>query len=389
MIRVGFLCDFDREWLGGVNYLKNLLFALQLMPDKKVKPIVFVGLEPDSVVLESFSPYAEIIKTSIMSKNSLAWWIWKISKKIFKTDFFLVLFLRKNKIDIFSHSNFFYCKGVGAVNWIPDFQHLHLPQLFDEAEIGSRNRLFRNLGKYSDLIILSSRNALNDFIKFMPENESKVRVLRFVAQPKRELLLDRTEYENAVLSKFMIQDRFFYIPNQFWKHKNHQVVFDALELLQAKGHSVQLVCSGRMSDYRDLNYFPEMKKKVESKNLQIKFLGIIDYDEVMVLMKRSIAVINPSYFEGWSSTVEECKVIGKNLILSDIGVHREQGAQGAIFFPPDKPDFLAKIILDYWNNSKLLPATSPMDLEKETLFFAKSYQSILEECFESCKKRRL
>lgn len=36
--------------------------------------------------------------------------------------------------------------------------------------------------------------------------------------------------------------------------------------------------------------------------------------------------VNPSFYEGWSTTVEEAKSIGVPLLLSDIPVHREHGA---------------------------------------------------------------
>lgn len=42
------------------------------------------------------------------------------------------------------------------------------------------------------------------------------------------------------------------------------------------------------------------------------------------LMKHAIAIINPSLFEGGSTTVEEAKSLLKVIILSGIPVHREQ-----------------------------------------------------------------
>lgn len=61
-------------------------------------------------------------------------------------------------------------------------------------------------------------------------------------------------------------------------------------------------------------------------------------------MRNSISVINPSFFEGWNSTVEECKSIGKNIILSNLNVHLEQDPPGAIFFDPNNAEELADIL---------------------------------------------
>jgi glycosyltransferase involved in cell wall biosynthesis len=54
-----------------------------------------------------------------------------------------------------------------------------------------------------------------------------------------------------------------------------------------------------------------------------------------------MALINPSRFEGWSTTVEEAKSFGVPLILSDIDVHREQTGGAARYFGIDDPGMLA------------------------------------------------
>ena len=80
-------------------------------------------------------------------------------------------------------------------------------------------------------------------------------------------------------------------------------------------------------------------KKIRVYNLdkQIKYLGILPYDKVINLLYHSEIVINPSFFEGWSTTVEEAKIFNKRILLSDINVHREQNPKRGIFFNPRKP----------------------------------------------------
>ena len=83
-----------------------------------------------------------------------------------------------------------------------------------------------------------------------------------------------------------------------------------------------------MEDFRSskINYSDDLVKYVRQNKMSnnVKFLGEIPYSHVLELIKSSIAVINPSFFEGWSSTVEECKSINKTIILSNIDVHLEQ-----------------------------------------------------------------
>ena len=48
-------------------------------------------------------------------------------------------------------------------------------------------------------------------------------------------------------------------------------------------------------------------------------------------MCASVALLNPSHFEGWSTTVEEARALGVPMLLSDLDVHLEQ-AQGIARF---------------------------------------------------------
>ena len=72
----------------------------------------------------------------------------------------------------------------------------------------------------------------------------------------------------------------------------------------------------------------------------------------MSLIYHSLAVINPSYFEGWSSSVEQANAYDKIIILSKIKVHLEQNPDNAYFFNPDNSNSLKNILLDIYYKKK-------------------------------------
>ena len=63
-------------------------------------------------------------------------------------------------------------------------------------------------------------------------------------------------------------------------------------------------------------------------------------------MKYSIAVINPSLFEGWSTSVEESKIHDKQIILSSIPVHIEQSPERGYYFEAFNYIQLANILCE-------------------------------------------
>jgi glycosyltransferase involved in cell wall biosynthesis len=173
-------------------------------------------------------------------------------------------------------------------------------------------------------------------------------VLQFVASVSPDVYSQDTR---EVVDKFGLPEKFFYLPNQFWKHKNHLMVVKALGLLKKMGQCVHVVCSGNQNDYRHPQYWQDLHRAISENGVaeQLILLGMIPADDVFPLLRQSIAVINPSLFEGWSTTVEEAKSLGKRVLLSDIPVHVEQDPPGSTYFVRNDPEDLAQKMQELWN----------------------------------------
>jgi glycosyltransferase involved in cell wall biosynthesis len=132
-------------------------------------------------------------------------------------------------------------------------------------------------------------------------------------------------------------------------------VLVALKELKSNNIDVVVVASGNPVDGRNPAYPTTVLETVMRYGLEdsFRFLGLIPYEHIMPLMRGALAVINPSLFEGWSTTVEEAKSLGVPLLLSDIGVHREQASGVAQFFDPHVPHALATCMEVAWKNIDL------------------------------------
>ena len=377
MIKVGFIGAVSKEWMGGLNYFNNLLFAIDSLNNKELQIFVFVGKKTDEDIKNMFRKYATVIEDRIFDRKSLKWFLMKLEQKIFKTNFLLENILKKYDIQVLSHSSITKFKNIKTINWIPDFQHIHLPQMFSKKEIENRDKSFIQIIKESDVVVLSSFDALTDLKNFSSEYQNKARVLQFVSQPNSRYFELNENNKNNVLKKYDIKDEFFYMPNQFWKHKNHMTVFTAINELKKDGIQICVVCTGHLADYRNKTYIDEIKNFIKINNLEknIKLLGLVEYEDVFALIKFSKAVINPSLFEGWSSTVEECKSVEKNMILSDLDVHKEQ-YPNATFFERNSVESLKNILKNY---KKENIDSNIESLEIRTKKFADTYVSICNE----------
>lgn len=375
MIRVAFFPPGKSSWMGGVNYFKNLFYALREHSSSDLEIVVFLPPGTEHQILSIYAPFVtECHIVNFIDKNTISGFLSKIEYRIFGKSFLAQLLLNPHRIDVISHASLYGLGIIPTISWIPDFQHLYLPEMFTAREIVDRNNYFLKLIERSDAVFVSSNDSKNDLIKFSPLYSHKAKVLRFVSQPEEKYFgLDASDL-SLIEKKYSLPKNYFYIPNQFWRHKNHLVVFEAIKLLRDQGKSLYVVCSGNLQDYRAPEYIQTLRDFITINQLQdnIKLLGVVPYGDVFALIKFSIAVINPSLFEGWSSTVEECKSVNKQLILSDITVHKEQ-APHAVFFERNSAKSLAEVLSDYSN----LNESVDFDLAQRTKLFANSYMESL------------
>ena len=105
-----------------------------------------------------------------------------------------------------------------------------------------------------------------------------------------------------------------------------------------------VVMTGRTDDQRDPGLYARLITEARRAGVASHFLhlGLVPYEDVFGLNASAEALINPSLFEGWSTTVEEAKALGTRMLLSDISLHREQ-APDAMFFDPHSPAALAAL----------------------------------------------
>jgi glycosyltransferase involved in cell wall biosynthesis len=342
-MKVGFLINFPEDYKGGLNYYKNLFFAINKHYGSLVQIFVFVPTNFSKRTVSVFEPYSKVIYTRILERFSMLWFISKLFNKYFKFDFPMQQLFANYGIDVvcFCCSFHFLRSKIKTINWIPDFQSIHLPSLWTKKQLKEESKNLKLVLKKSDRIVVSSNDSLKDLISAYSISKDKIYVIHFVSQPYSII----KENKSAIF-KYTL-DPYFYLPNQFWEHKNHMIVFRAVNELRKKNINIKLLCSGMMHDFRGRNaHLENISRYIKDNKLEdsIKLLGVIEYSDVFNLISFSLAVINPSFFEGWSSTVEEAKTMGKKVILSDIPVHREQNPKNGYYFNPSNYFELALIM---------------------------------------------
>ena len=289
--------------------------------------------------MQQFAELATVVSSRVLDRGTVPWLMNKVLFKYFGRLWIVNRVMRTHGIQLVSHAEHLYGRGrpYRLISWLPDFQYLHLPELFSTIDPSRETRRLLELAGGTDAIVLSSRAALEDFREIAPtEVLTRTTVLQFVSQPAWGAAEANPALEaRPIEAKYGFEGRFFLLPNQFWAHKNHRIVLEAVNRLKRAGLEILVLCTGNLRDYRlkDNGYADSLRDYIERNSLgsNIRILGLIEYRDVLTLMRLGLAVLNPSRFEGWSSTVEEARSMGKKLVLSDIAVHLEQNPPGAAF----------------------------------------------------------
>lgn len=356
-MRVAFSVFGGSGWTGGINYLRNLLSATTELPNSPVQPVLFVSPETPVASIELLRPY--LVQDPVVvpgwSSNNRSRLTRLMGSSLLQRDYVSEAAFRRERIDVvFQHAAWYgLAFPMPTLAWIADFQHKHLPHMFSKANNMKRDLGYRALSYSATRVMLSSQDARKDCERFFPQTRGKTSVLPFCVQLPSQNAGISPEHVRGV---YKLPQRYIYMPNQLWRHKNHLGVLEALRALKRDGKDIVVVASGNPSDVRNPAHPEAVLSKISQYGLEdcFRFLGLIPYEHIMPLMRGALAVINPSLFEGWSTTVEEAKALGVPLLLSDLGVHREQANETARFFNPMSAKDIAVCLDCAWSDLDLV-----------------------------------
>jgi glycosyltransferase involved in cell wall biosynthesis len=354
-MRIGIMPQGGKDWIAGVIYLQNLVRALNLLPEAE-RPTLYFILGPGVTVedyqdLGSWLPpskyYTFRTWTSLTDKirNTIT------NARLSRGPISFERLARRLNLSAlfplqFSLGNGFPCAWIG---WIPDFQHKHMPQYFSEEELRYRDESFQQIVGEASHVVVSSQDAYRDLMRWFPTAPERVSVFPFVSVAAQEWHEGNPE---EIISQFGLPKKYLIFPSQFWVHKNHRCVIEAIRILKETScPDIALVCTGRMHDYRHPRYSDELLQDLKEYGLErnVYCLGLLVRQTQIQLLRGAAAVIQPSFFEGWSSLVEDARTLGKKIYLSDIPIHREQEPPNRQFFDPRSPQELATLIAKDWD----------------------------------------
>ena len=282
----------------------------------------------------------------------------------------------KNKIDIWITpwpDNFMRDLHLKSIIAIFDLMHRYEPKFEEVAdEYAKREENYKRICQYADVILADSnvgkQHILQSYGNEFPKLEDKIRILPFI--PASYVY----EAKDTIPLKDIEFEKYVFYPAQFWEHKNHRNLIQAIALLKAKGITVNLVCVGSAK-----NAFENINELIKKNGLQeqVKILGYVDNDEIVALYQHARALVMPTFFGPTNIPPLEAFVLGCPVAISNIYGIPEQVGDAALLFDPSSVEEIANCIEQLWTDDALCESLKEKGKNRSLLWGRSQYAETL------------
>jgi glycosyltransferase involved in cell wall biosynthesis len=243
-----------------------------------------------------------------------------------------------------------------------DLGHRVLPYFPEMQPWQAREDLYQKMLYKATYIIVGNETGKKELLENYSVNQNKIRIVPF---PISDFCNENIEIPQSLS---YIKSPFIFYPAQFWAHKNHIAILEALCYLRdVKNLLVNCYFTG--SDYGNLQYIQNKINELKLEN-QVSILGFVDLPVLRFLYKKALALVYVSVLGPNNLPPLEAAALGCPIILSDIPGHVEQMKDIPIFVNATQPEQIGNAILDLHKN----PAKRQNMIDKG-LAFAKGMES--------------
>jgi glycosyltransferase involved in cell wall biosynthesis len=220
-----------------------------------------------------------------------------------------------------------------------DLQH-RLQPFFPEVSSGrrweSRERILSTVLRRASLVVTGT-DAGRDEIE------------RFYGVPRERIVLlphPTPQFVNGVNvappDVASLRGEFVFYPAQFWPHKNHYGLIEAIRLLRHRdGLDISLVLTG--SDKGNLTYIRSLIAQYGLTDA-VHILGFVPQPQLAWLYRHALALTYVTYFGPENLPPLEAFAAGCPVIASDVSGAREQFGDAALLVDPRCPEQIADAV---------------------------------------------
>lgn len=236
--------------------------------------------------------------------------------------------------------------GIKSVVTIHDLIHERFPEQYNPIDVKIYDKKFRYSCHHANKIIAISQQTKKDIIDFYKIPEGKIEVCYQACNPAFAKEVDAQE-KKRVKALYGLPDRFFLYVGSIIERKNLLNICKAAFLLRNE-IDIPVVAIGDGSKYKQQvkDYIRQngLEKKIIflSENPSAKsFPSFQSATDFPAIYQSAIAMIYPSFFEGFGIPVLEALWSRLPVITSNVSCLPEAGGEGAYYINPNSAEEIA------------------------------------------------
>ncbi len=217
------------------------------------------------------------------------------------------------------------------------------PEVNFYGQFEKREKLYHQALPKAIAVIADSTLGKENLVRRYQIDPERIIVFPFL--PACQTQITKEFYKKNFISiseKYHIPGPYIFYPSQFWPHKNHIYILNALKFLKEKQKkTVYAVFCG--AEHGNLNYILRQAEKLGIKE-QIFYIGLAPDIEIPYLYSQALALVMPTYFGPTNIPPLEAWQLSCPVIYSDLPGLREQVQGAGLLIDLNNPEDLARNI---------------------------------------------
>lgn len=265
--------------------------------------------------------------------------------------------------------------GLAAIH---DLMHRYEPQFPEVAGFGRRyyrEGHLRDLCRHSAGILVDSGVGKQQVLDSYDPDPAKVFVLPYVPPS----YIFESPAPRDFDAKYCLPAKFLFYPAEFWPHKNHIRLINAVAKAIAMGIDVRLVLSGglkkghsRVRSYAEELGIPD----------HVQFVGYVPETDIVEFYRRARALFFPTFFGPTNIPPLEAFALGCPVAASGIYGMPEQVGDAALLFDPRSEQEMTECMIRLWEDDELCRRLGSQGRQRARLWGPAGFVTALHQLVE-------
>lgn len=209
-----------------------------------------------------------------------------------------------------------------------------------------REHRFRNLANQSAAVLVDSNLGKCHVIDSYAAQVERVHSLPYIAPNYITSSVERPDFDLF----YDLPEKFFFYPAQFWRHKNHWRLVNAIAAAKHTCPDMAIVFAGGLK-----HEYYNIKFNITNIGLEdsVRFVGYVPDDDIGGFYKRARGLVMPTFFGPTNIPPLEAMALGCPVLVSRIYAMMQQCGDAALYFDPNSISEMRDQMIRLWTDDLL------------------------------------